>query len=49
LGGRLVYEIKVIFWAIKESWTQKASKHLKEGGVKKNKGLCESGNWRCAL
>jgi hypothetical protein len=24
-------------------------KHLKEGKIKRNKGLCEGGRWRCAL
>jgi hypothetical protein len=36
-------------WAIKGSWTQKASKHLKEEIVKRNKRLHESGRWKCAF
>jgi hypothetical protein len=46
VGGRFVYKLKS-FWAIKGSWTQKASKHLKDGEIEGNKGLCESGKWRC--
>jgi hypothetical protein len=36
------------FYVIKRSWTQKTSKHLKEGGVKGNKKLHEGGRWKCA-
>jgi hypothetical protein len=35
-------------WAIKGSWTQKVSKHLKEGGAKRNERFCENGKWKCA-
>jgi hypothetical protein len=38
----------MFFQVIEKSWTQNMSKHLKEGGVKENKGLYEGGRWRCA-
>jgi hypothetical protein len=37
------------FKAIKRPWTKEASKHLKEGRVKGNKGIYEGGRWRCAM
>jgi hypothetical protein len=32
----------------KGSWTQKVSKNLKEGKVKRNNGLYEARIWKCA-
>ncbi len=37
------------FWAIKGPWTQEMSKHMKERGVKKNKGVYEGEKGKCAL
>jgi len=48
LGGRFVYKLKVLL-GYQRIMTQNASKLLKEGGVKGNKGLCESGRWKCPL
>jgi hypothetical protein len=31
-----------------KNWTQEAPKHLKEGGIKRNKGFYEGGKRRCA-
>jgi hypothetical protein len=44
---KLVYELKVLL-DYQKSWTQKASTHLKEGGVIRNKRFCECGKWTCA-
>jgi hypothetical protein len=48
IGGRLVYELKVIL-GYQRILDPKGIQTFMEGGVKRNKGFYEGGRWRCAL